>query len=358
MKILLFFSSGLGDALFIAPTYFALRELHPDSDITAIVPQLKHNAFLLQEIFKFDKVINLRRLRSFSPNAIISYMKYFYALSKNIRKQKYDLVIPTIEARLPDQYFLTFLSGAKNRIGPKYWYNHNNIFRFILTNQVYSSNRNMAALHFDLVRAIEKNVDMKRYIEKTKNVLLEASKDSNIALAATKMLVISPGSGSQPYKRWPFKNFIEVITYALANYNCDVAVVSGSGEYDTALIPQEIVNNPKFHNISDTLTLPQIIHLFNKANLIIGNDNGLLHLAEFLDKPTIGIYAGNWHLFSKRFLDNDRKHIVLPKNRTDILANHIMDKIWRNRKIQNIYSQTVNSVQVNDVIDEIKAALD
>jgi heptosyltransferase-1 len=354
MKILLFFSSGLGDTLFLAPTYFALRDLYPSAHITAMVPQLRFNKFMLQEIFRFDDVIPLQRPRSFSPLAMISYLKYFYELSKKIRKQKFDMVIPTVEICLPDQYFLTLISGAKHRIGPKYWRRQKNIFRFILTNQIQTPiNGHVIDFHFNIVRSLNKNLEIQKYLTKTTDALIKSAKPSNFKPLTNKLLIILPGSGTQLYKRWPFKNFVEVISKVFEDYDCDIVILSGSQEYDAHLIPPEISDNPRFHNLSDTLTLPQVIHLFLQANLIIGNDNGLLHLAEFLNKPTIGIYPGNWTYVSKRFFDNDIKHIVLPKNQKDVLAEKLMDRIRRNRKIQDICKNVVNSVIPHDVINEI-----
>jgi ADP-heptose:LPS heptosyltransferase len=354
-NILLFFSSGLGDMLFLAPTYLALRDLYPAAHITAVVPQLGFNKFLLQDIFKFDSVLSLDRLRSFSPHAIISYIKHFYSLVKTVRKQKFDMVFPTVEICLPDQYLLTFLSGAKTRIGPKYLRRQKNKFRFLLTKQVESPfDGHIIDLHFNLVRSLQNNLEINTYFKKTTDLLVRSATPSNFRPITNKLFIVVPGSGGQPYKRWPFQHYVEVISNILNGYECDVVILSGAQEYDGNLIPSDISGNPRFHNLSDSLALSQIIHLFLQANLVLGNDNGLLHLAEFLNIPTIGIYPGNWMHVSKRFFDNDAKHIVLPKNTKDILSEYLMDNVRRNQKIQNVCKDVVNSVSTNDVVTEIE----
>ncbi|OQA91847.1 MAG: lipopolysaccharide core biosynthesis protein [Elusimicrobia bacterium ADurb.Bin231] len=315
---------------------------------------MKHNKFLLEEIFKFDNTINLQRLRSFSPFAAFSYFKYFFSLLKTIRRQKFDIVITTVEACLPDQYLLTYLSNAQQRIGPKYWRGTKNIYRFALTNQVTTSfEEHIINFHFDIVRSLNSNFDVDHYLNKTKEALIKSAEPSNIKLVTNKLLIVLPGSGSQPYKRWPFKNYLDVINNALENYNCDIAVISGHGEYDSRIITDKIMNNPRFHNLSDSLNLRQVIDLFLNANLIIANDNGLLHLAEFLDKPTIGLYPGNWTHVSKRYFDNDAKHIVLPKNQKDFLSEKLMKNIRRGKKVQELCAKVINSITVWDVINEI-----
>ncbi len=355
MKILMFFSSGLGDTLLIAPTVFALRDIYPSAEITAAVPYIRFNKFLLEKVLGFDKVLYLKRLRSLWPQAIASYAGFFCKFAYEIRHQKFDMVILTVQACLPDQYFLALISGAKQRIGPKLWRGRKNIFRFLLTTQTKPDRHaHLIDNHFEIIHSLDKNIDIQKYVNKVNNALKAKAEPSGFVPLTDKLLVILPGSGTQAYKRWPFSNFIQVMENTLDRYKCDIAVLGGAGEYDHNLIPPHIANNERFHNLSNSLTVPQIIDLLSHASLILSNDSGLLHLAEFLDTPTIGIYPGNWTYVSKRDFDNDTKHIVLPKNQPDILAEQLLKHTWRNKKIQNICEDVVNSVQPNDLIDEIQ----
>ena len=145
-----------------------------------------------------------------------------------------------------------------------------------------------------------------------------------------------------------------MIETVLGSKNCDVAIVSAPNEYDLGIIPASVRENKKFHDLSNSLTMPQIIDLLTKTNLVLSNDNGLLHLAEFLNVPTITIYPGEWKYVSKRYFDNDIKHIVLPEKNQDLMAEYMLKHVWRTRKIQGICEKVVNSVRTDDVIAEIK----
>jgi ADP-heptose:LPS heptosyltransferase len=354
MKILMFFSSGLGDTLLVAPTVFALRDIYPSADITAAVPYIRFNKFLLEKVLGLDKVLHLKRLRSLWPQAIASYVGFFCKFAYEIRHQKFDMVIVTVQARLPDQYFLALISGAKQRIGPRLWRSRKNIFRFLLTTQTKpDQHTHLIDNHFEIIRSLDKNIDIQKYVNKVCNALKAKAEPSGFAPLTDKLLVILPGSGTQAYKRWPFSNFIQVMENILDRYNCDIAVLGGTGEYDHNLIPPHIANNKRFHNLSNTLTVPQLIDLFCHTNLILSNDSGLLHLAEFLNTPTIGIYPGNWTYVSKRYFDNDARHIILPKNQPDTLAGQLLKHTWRSKKIQGICKKVVNSVRSDDVMAEI-----
>ncbi|MEN6387143.1 MAG: glycosyltransferase family 9 protein [Phycisphaerales bacterium] len=358
MKILMFFSSGLGDTLFVAPTVLALRDIYPSAHITAVVPYVRFNTFLLKEVIGFNDIIHLKRLRSLRPSAIINYIKDFYHICADVRKQKYDMVILTSQAQLPDQYFLAGLSGANERIGYSNWLYKKNHYRFLLTSKVKSDPyKHLIETHFEIVRALKKDFALNNYIQKTTDNLVKAAQNSNFDKGNDKLLIILPGTGSQPYKRWPFGNFIEVINKIQAEYSCRIVMLGSTGEYDANLIPGELKCNPKFTDLGQKLSLPQIIDLFKSSDLVFGNDSGLLHLAEFLDVPTIGIYAGNWEFHSKKFLDNDSRHVVLPQNRTDELADYYRRKTFITSKAVQICKNTLNQIHPADAIARVNKIL-
>jgi ADP-heptose:LPS heptosyltransferase len=354
VKILTFFSSGLGDTLLVAPTILALRDIYPSAYIAAVVPHTRFNRFLLKDVLRFNDIIHLKRLRSLSPLAAIRYLKDFYRLCTNIRKQKFDMAILTVQACLPDEYVVALASGAKDRIGPKFWRQQKNKFRFLLTRQIVSNfDEHLINMHFNLVRCLDDSLKPEKYVNKLNEALIKASSPSNFTPLTGKLMLILPGSGSQLYKRWPFKNFVDVIESVFDSGNCDVAIVSAPDEYDLTIIPSAIRENKKFHDLSDSLTIPQIIDLLTKTTLVLSNDNGLLHLAEFLNVPTITIYPGEWNYVSRRYFDNDTRHIVLPEKNEDLMGEYMLKHIWRTKKVCNLCQEVVNSVRPCDVIAEI-----
>jgi ADP-heptose:LPS heptosyltransferase len=356
VKILTFFSSGLGDTLFVAPTILALRDIYPSAHIAAAVPYIRFNKFLLEDVLQVDDVLHLKRLRSPWPQAIVSYASFFCKFAYQIRRQKFDAVILTSQARLIDQYLLTALSGSKQRIGYSNWQYKKNKYRFLLTNRVYSDpHKHLMDIHFDIIRSLNKDIPLQNYAKKLSEGLLKAAQPCNFNKRSDKLLIVLPGTGSQPYKRWPFKNFLEVIKKIINSYSCDIAIVGSPNEYNQSLIPSSLRDNSKFSDLADSLSLPQLIDLFRRADLIVGNDSGLLHLAEFVNTPTVGIYAGNWEFHSKRFLDNDAKHIVLPKNCKDTLAEYYRRRTWITHKARQICTTIVNSVGIDDVLAEVES---
>ncbi|MGA1867801.1 MAG: glycosyltransferase family 9 protein [bacterium] len=356
MKILIFFASGLGDALFVAPSIFALKKIYPDAKITAVIPQIRFNKFILEKVIAFDTIIRLDRLRSLKPSAIISYIRFIIKLSLTIRYEKYDMVINTIQARLPDQYFLTLCSGAQRKIGSALWDCKKNSYRFLLTDSFTSSIKgHICEKHFDILRLLvnDHNLSIDKYLKELHNKLRENAQNPNVQLHTRRLVIVLPGSGSQHYKRWSFLNFITVIKHILNNYNYDIALLGGNGEYDDSLIPHDLKAHKRFHNIGSELSVSEIIGLLLKTDMVVGNDNGLLHLAEFLEIPTIGIYTTNWGRLSAKYLNVKSTHIVLPKNREDIIFRYLVKHTWKGHKFQNQCTTILSQIHPDEVIREI-----
>ena len=359
MKIIFSIASGLGDTLFFAPAFFGLKELYPDAEFTILVPRLFYNRALLEKVLKVDKIIHLKRLRSFKPKAIFSYFNFLTRLIRDIRKEKYDIFICTVQARLLDQYFLLMASGANLKVGPEFWRGKKNPFRFLLNTKITAKKKHICQEHFDIVRSLKKSehLPIEPYLDKLNKKLRQHARPSQNTFDFEKVIIILPGSGTQPYKRWPLKRFLSAIDYLLEKFDYDVIMLGGKMEYDSSLIPDGVNSSAKFHNIGSSLNINEIIELFTKAKLVLGNDNGLLHLAEFLKIPSIGIYPTNWKYVSGKYLYNEIVHDVLPAKEQDDLIRYLELNSFRFRSFQKKCNEVVTSISVEAVIDKIEAQL-
>jgi len=122
-----------------------------------------------------------------------------------------------------------------------------------------------------------------------KSDLNYVSKDI-LKISRNKYFIIVPGAGAY-YRRWPFERFIKVTKEIL--------------KIDKNLLPI-FIGSPAEKNIIKDLdkTLPQALNLVGKLNFeelkfliencqfLIGNEQGLIHLAIALKKPTICIIGG------------------------------------------------------------------
>ena len=354
MKILVMFASGLGDALFVGPAIFAIKELFHGAEISVLVPRLKFNRYVLENVLPIDRIFVLERPKLCSPVSVISYISNFIKLAKVIRKEKFDKVIATVQARLPDQYLLMLLSGAQHRIGPNLWRRKNNAYRFLLTDRFGPGlNEHIYYDHFDILSALGQQASIDRYVIMVRDALVAKAADFTFTRKSDRLVVVLPGSGSQAYKRWDNMNFIKVIKHIIRKHHCDVAVIGGGGEYDEKLMSDHLAQNRFFHDLNGKLTVAQIIWLLRQANLVIANDNGLLHLAEFLDVPTIGIYPMNWEYVSMKHFDGDSRHIVIPANRKDTAVECLRKHPGRTGKLKELCEKVIKNIHPDRVIHAI-----
>ncbi len=95
-----------------------------------------------------------------------------------------------------------------------------------------------------------------------------------------------------PRRRWPPENFAAVGDY-LAGAGFRVVISAGAHEVQDARLVVEGMTAPS-QDLSGRLSLSGLTGLLSQAALVISNDSGPLHLANALDRPTVGLYwVGN-----------------------------------------------------------------
>ena len=103
-----------------------------------------------------------------------------------------------------------------------------------------------------------------------------------------KFAIIHPGSGA-PEKCWHFENFLSVADY-LAENNYQLIFLIGPAEAEK--FSPDIIN--AFSNKGKCLAEPdiaQILHVIACADLFIGNDSGITHLAASAGISAIALFG-------------------------------------------------------------------
>ena len=103
------------------------------------------------------------------------------------------------------------------------------------------------------------------------------------------IVIIHPG-GNWDLKRWPAKRFA-ILMKRLVNELKAKVIITG-GENETALA-QDIAAmsevNPAI--LAGKINLEQLMHVMQRAKLVVSNDSGPLHLASSLGVKTIGLFG-------------------------------------------------------------------
>lgn len=272
-KILVIKFGGIGDALLMTPVLSNLRAYFPTQTIYLLT--LRNSRDILVDNPYIDRVI------TYDPNEDGSW-----CLLKNIRKQKWDLVIDLYSN--PRTAFLTWWSGAKYRFGfdfrgRSYAYNYKMKGRGA---EVHNVDFNLDALFKLEIPVTSKkifvdtNIVHKEFSEKffNENRLFEKP---SIAIGLT---------GGWDTKKFKTDGYIKLMREINEIYDVNFVLIWGNQKEksDAEKINAEIPENSFLIPDSPIRYLAAIL---NDCTIYIGNDSGPLHIAEAMDTPVLGIYG-------------------------------------------------------------------
>jgi heptosyltransferase-2 len=272
MKIIIRIPNWIGDAVMFIPALENLKKSFKNSEIHLIgrIPAI--------DIFKNYPGINtFLKIRG---KGFINELK----IVREIRKQKFD-----IGYLFPNSFisaFIFYLGNVKNRIG----YNRDGR-GFLLTEKVkpeFSYDYHFSDYYLNLLKLsgleIEKKDKIELYIseeecEKAKLFLKTYKKQYKIGFAS--------GASFGDSKKWFPERFRQVAEYFEKKYNAQIFYFGGSDDYPDCVKS----SSDKSINLCGETNLRQAMGLIGEMNLFISNDSGLMHVANALGVPTIGIFG-------------------------------------------------------------------
>lgn len=104
-----------------------------------------------------------------------------------------------------------------------------------------------------------------------------------------KLFVVSPGA-SFSNKRWLPQNFAEVLNYLIQYQNGFVVLIGNKADLGICNEIQDL-SLAGTVNFAGELSLLDSASLLSVCDVFIGNDSGMLHMAQSVKKPVVGIYG-------------------------------------------------------------------
>lgn len=290
MNILIVRLRSIGDVVFTTPAIRALRRRFPTAHLTYIVepaaaPLVAGNPHL-------DDVIVAPRRGG--VRQIVNDL----ALARRLRHRQFDLAIDFHGG--PRSSLLTFLSGARRRIGytiaGRSWMYTDRIAR---TRELRP--RHSVENQWDLLRplGIAPPEPSRDPVEMVRDASAAARIEARLAragLGPDDELVVIHVSAGNPFRRWPLPHFA-VVAAALADEGYSVLVTSGPSELDAAARVMEdarrLSSDGACRRILDIGEVPldELRAVLDRAALYIGGDSGPLHVAATTRVPVVGLYG-------------------------------------------------------------------
>jgi len=332
MNILIVNPFGIGDCLFATPLVHTLKDAFPKSKLGFLcnkrtAPLLRNNPFI-NEIFIYERD-DFKRLLSVSK---LEWLKGFSSFIRQIKKARFDLAI---DLSLSSNFsFFLWLAGIKKRVG----YNYKNR-GFYLTKSVKLSgyeNKHVVEYYNSLLELIAikpKYQDLELYLSDqdkqcAENIFKEHHIDGSTSLTinpernrridhSTPVIALSAGGGASwgieaEIKRWPKEKFALLVNKIIEKYKVTVIIVGDLKERDL-LLNIETGHQNKVINLAGKTTLAQSAAIINRADLFIGNDGGLLHVAVALKRKTISFFGPVDPRVYGPYPPDEARHIVLRK---------------------------------------------
>ncbi|MFC1558154.1 glycosyltransferase family 9 protein [candidate division KSB1 bacterium] len=288
MKILIISLAGIGDSLMLSPALKVLRENKPHAEIHVIT--MLRGAY---EIYSNNRDINKLIHFDFLNEGYFKSLRFVYKM----RKEKYDLSINVYPMNRREYNFISFLIGAKERLG--HYYNHQNL-------------RNLNFLHTKYIKEddtrhnVEENIELLSLLGINApdvpplNLKLpeENPEFSKRWFAERKIderdLVIGFHAGSATLKnhiqrRWNPDNFASLGTALIEKYNAKILIFGGPEEQPLKKYTNEKMNKSGF--TVDTESLFDTIYIMKYCRIFITNDSALMHIAAALNLNTIALFG-------------------------------------------------------------------
>jgi lipopolysaccharide heptosyltransferase II len=276
-KILVIKPAAIGDVLLCTPVIENLRNNFPGAEIF----------FLTQKYCKEALTGNpfLNRVLTYDLKLDSSY-----CLLKNIRKQKYDLVIDLFSN--PRTALITLFSGAKYKVG--YKFNWRSIAYNIKVTPRGGEVHNIE-FNLDSLRALGLEVTVKKPSFYINHVHSEFAKEFFVqsGINNREVIGINP-SGTWPTKVWYFEKFAGLAKKLAADYNILLFWGNENERLLAEKMKEAIGGNVWLIPPTDLKYMGALIKL---CRAFLTNDTGPMHVSWILDVPTAAIFGPtNSHL--------------------------------------------------------------
>lgn len=294
--------ADIGDLIVSTPALAALREAKPDAHITLLTTS--HSApiitgtNLVDEIITFDKKLFNGSYAFFQP---ANLRRVF-----DLQKGHFDTVIFfhhfTLKLGTLKFAMIALASGAKHRIGLD---NGNGWF---LTQKLPDAGfgaKHQAQYWLDLIALLGASPTPRpsSVSVKSSGVSSELSRQKT----AHKTIVIHPGSGGYSLaRRWDASRFAALADKLHQRYQAQIILV-GSANDGVVDVKTSMSFTPL--DLSGKTTLTELAGIIQSADLFIGADSGIMHLAASVGTPLVAIFGpsnadawGTWTPTSKSII--------------------------------------------------------
>jgi predicted lipopolysaccharide heptosyltransferase III len=287
-RVLVIRLRSIGDTVLATPSLFALKRFLPHAQVDILVEDWV--APLLANHPHVDNVIELER------GGVVKRM----SVAREIRSARYDVVYNLHGGTTAT--FLARATGARYRVGFK-TYQYANLHTVLAPSplllwgqqKTHSVEQQLALLGWTGVPVSDRPRTRLGIAPNAAGSVIQHL--AAAGLGDRKIALLHPAAAFAT-KRWATKNFARVAEYLAERGYAPVAIAAPH----EAEIIDELVNEASVPILSLDLSLPEVSALASRAQLFVGNDSGIAHIAAAVGTPSVVIFGSSniahwrpWH---------------------------------------------------------------
>lgn len=274
---------GLGSLVNLTPALELAHHSHPTARITLVT--LERNRGLGALLPFCDEVIYLndkkgpRRLLRDVPRVL-----------RALRRKQFDVVIDA-EFLVHFTALLAFFTGARRRVG---FSGPRPARSRLYTDLVPLSNQKHISLSFaDLVLTVSGENETGPFSGHPQ--LLPLYREEDLSLPAfdreKKLVLVNPNASELSLlRRWPKERFASLCDVLIEEFSVQIAFIGTREECPYTESVRALMRHGSLDWCGKT-SLPALVELMRRADLVVSNDSGPLHLAVAAGAPTISFFG-------------------------------------------------------------------
>ncbi len=313
-RILFLRTDRLGETLLTLPATAALKAAHPHATLTLLVqPALEP---LVRRVPWIDQVM------SYDSHAMPGWWQRAFRLGQQLRARHFDVAI--VSNPMKELHAAVWLASIPCRVG--YHRKWGGLLTQRLADTKALGERHEAEYNLDLVRALGVPTTIPSWslpqFEDEQRDVLQMLLPYGIR-ASGRLIAVHPWT-SNPLKQWPVDRFEEVTRRLAASGGVNVVIVGGPDERAQA----DAILSRRWPavNLVGRLSLTQLAALLQRAQLLISNDSGPVHVAAAVQTKTVTLFGTtNPAAGPRRWGPRGRGHVVIWKASMEAIA---VEDVW------------------------------
>lgn len=331
---------SIGDTVLSTPSLIALKRFLPGARIDVLLEDWV--APVLEGFEAVDNVLTFKK----------DDLKSRLQIAWKIRQNRYDVAF-NLHGGTTATFFVR-ASGAPHRVGfaeyqYSFLYNHllDSAADFWHQKNTHSAEQQLALLGFVGVPVEDKPKSRLTISQKAQNTIEEKLQlEIQNSSLKSKIALFHPAAAFET-KQWATENFARVAEF-LREKNFQTIAVAAKNE-------SKILGNLKRASrvpiiTFDDLTLPEITALASNADLFIGNDSGIAHIAAAVQTPTVVIF-GSSNINHWRPWTDALNETVYEKISCQPCAGYICSQFDAQKCIRGVTVESVTAA-VERILDE------